>query len=92
MKFNHKATKICHLIKRLKKLTLAKIIFMPYFNYHAKAKSLIAQNKLVNFYFTKNHNGIKPALVLVFNDPTHPIMPIRRERWQEYLDLIKENP
>ena len=42
----------------------------------------------MNFYFTKNHNGIRPALVLVFNDLKHPVMPIRKERWQEYFDLL----
>ena len=41
-----------------------------YYNYHATAKRLIKENKLMNFYFTKNHNGIRPALVLVFNDLT----------------------
>ena len=70
---------------------------MAYFNYHAKAKNLINQKKLITFYFTENHNGISPALVLVFNDAVHPLMPIRRERWDEYLPLlnsskVKEKP
>ena len=60
-----------------------------YFNYHATAKNLIVEGKLINYYFTENHNGIKPALVLVFNDIKHPLMPIRQNRWKEYLNLIK---
>ena len=52
------------------------------------AKRLISENKLVQFYFTERHNNISPALVLVFNDPVHPVMPIRKEKWQEYLSLI----
>ena len=63
---------------------------MGYFNYHATAKLLISENKLKNFYFTSNHNGIKPALVLVFDDVKHPIMPIRQHRWQEYLYLVEK--
>ncbi len=61
---------------------------MAYFNYHATAKRLITEGKLINYYFTDKHNKISPALVLVFNDITHPIMPIRIEKWKEYLLLI----
>lgn len=59
-----------------------------YYNYHATAKRLIKENKLVDFYFTANHNGIQPALVLVFTDVKHSLMPIRKERWQEYFELL----
>ena len=65
---------------------------MAYYNYHAKAKNLIKEGKLIKYYFTKNHNGISPALVLVFNDASHPIMPIREEHFSEYLDLIEKFP
>lgn len=61
---------------------------MAYFNYHATAKRLIKENKLKAFYYTEKHNQISPALVLVFDDVSHPVMPIRKEKWQEYLDLI----
>ena len=64
---------------------------MGYFNYHAKAKKLIKDGKLKKFYFTKNHNGISPALVLVFDDATHPLMPIREDHFGEYLALINDN-
>lgn len=68
---------------------MQKIVSMGYFNYHATAKKLIKEGKLKNFYFTKKHNAISPALVLCFNDVHHPIMPIRKEKFIEYLNLIK---
>lgn len=68
-----------------------KIIFMSYFNYHATAKKLITDGKLIDFFFCNNHNGICPALVLKFNDQKHPVMPIRKKHWNEYLTLIYEH-
>lgn len=59
---------------------------MAYFNYHAKAKKLISQGYLIHYEFVDNWNGIKPALVLYF-DNANP-MPIREYRWHEYLPLI----
>ena len=61
---------------------------MTYFNYHATAKRLIEEGKLIRFYFTENHNNISPALVLVFDDKLHPIMPIREQRWDEYYGIL----
>lgn len=61
---------------------------MAYFNYHATAKRLIAEGKLITFRIVAQYNGISPAMVLVFDDPTHPIMPIREARFEEYLALI----
>ena len=61
---------------------------MAYFNYHATAKRLIAQGKLKYYYFTENHRGISPALVLVFDDPAHPILPVREARFEEYLKIL----
>ncbi|MBQ3218995.1 MAG: thermostable hemolysin delta-VPH [Clostridia bacterium] len=61
---------------------------MGYFNYHATAKKLIKDGKLIKYYVTKRHNDISPALVLIFNDSRHPIMPIRKHRWSEYFELI----
>ena len=63
---------------------------MSYFNYHCTAKKLIQNGNLIWCYLTKNHNKISPALVLVFNDTKHKIMPIRKERWKEYFELIFE--
>ncbi|OTQ25795.1 thermostable hemolysin delta-VPH [Gilliamella apicola] len=59
---------------------------MSYFNYHAKAKRLIKDGHLVGYEFVDNWNGIRPALVLYF-DEAKP-MPIREYRWQEYLQLL----
>lgn len=61
---------------------------MSYFSYHATAKKLIREGKLSHFYFTADHKGICPALVLVFRDQNHPVMPIRHHRWEEYLPLL----
>lgn len=62
---------------------------MPYFNYHATAKKLIRERKLKDYLFVERYNSISPALLLLFDDYKHPIMPIRKERWEEYLSLIK---
>ena len=61
-----------------------------YFNYHATAKNLIKSGKLKNWYFTEKHNSISPALVLIFDDAKHPVMPIRFEKWNKYLPLLKD--
>ncbi len=61
---------------------------MAYFNYHAKAKSLIRENHLTGAEIVKKHNQISPALVLHFDN--HPPMPIRQHRWLEYFEILKE--
>ena len=61
---------------------------MSYFNYHATAKKLIKEKKLIKWYITQKHNNISPALVLIFDDIKHPVMPIRKERWNEYLKIL----
>lgn len=62
---------------------------MAYFNYHATAKRLIKEGKLISYRFVKHHNNISPALVLYFDDFRHPVMPIREERWGEYMKMIE---
>ena len=57
---------------------------MAYYSYHGTVRRLIAEGKLIGHYFTDNHNGIKPALVLLFDDSKHPVMPIRQHKWEEY--------
>ena len=57
-----------------------------YYNYHAKAKRLIADGHLTNFQVVPRWNLIAPALVLFF-DNNKP-MPIRKYRWEEYWELL----
>ena len=59
---------------------------MAYFNYHAKAKRLIAEGHLINYEIVENWNGISPALVLYF-DNNRP-MPIRKDRFKEYSKIL----
>ena len=61
---------------------------MPYFNYHATAKRLIREGRLTGFRFVPEYRGISPALLLFFDDPRHPVMPIREHRFSEYLTLL----
>ncbi len=63
---------------------------MPYFNYHAAAKRLIAEGKLTDYRFVERYKTISPALVLFFDDVRRPVMPIREEHWDEYLPLLGE--
>lgn len=58
-----------------------------YFNYHAKAKNLIKNGKLIDYKIVENYNNISPALLLIFDEL---VMPIRQHRWQEYFDLIEQ--
>ena len=60
---------------------------MGYFNYHATAKHLIKEGHCTNIDIVDNWNGIKPALVLFFDN--HRPMPIREYRWDEYWHLIR---
>ena len=57
-----------------------------YFNYYAKAKRLIAEGHLLKYEFLRQWGKISPALVLYF-DNEKP-MPIRENRWEEYLALL----
>ena len=62
---------------------------MGYFNYHAQAKRLIKSGKLIDYRFVAEYNGIKDVLLLIFNDEKHPVMPIRKPRQKEYIEIIK---
>ncbi len=64
---------------------------MGYFNYHATVKRLLSEEKLIGYYYTKKHNSISPALVLLFDDYRHPVLPIREERWEEYKKLLPKD-
>lgn len=62
---------------------------MPYYSYHSKAKGLIQSGHLVRFEIVDNWNGIRPALVLYFDN--HRPMPIREYRWDEYYPLLSDS-
>ena len=59
---------------------------MAYFDYHRVAKREIMAGHLVRVEYLPAWNGIAPALVLFFDDRLP--MPIRREKWGEYEELI----
>jgi len=60
---------------------------MAYFNYHAKAKKLIRDGKLIAWRIQKNESE-ETVLVLVFDDVKHPVMKIKQERIPDYLPLL----
>lgn len=62
---------------------------MPYFNYHATAKKLITQGHLISYEVVTNWNGIRPALVLYFDN--HTPMPVRESHFDEYFLLIRQS-
>ena len=68
---------------------LAKTKPMAYFNYHAKAISLIKENHCTFASLEPKHNQITPALVLHFDN--HQPMPIREHKWPFYFSLLSEN-
>ncbi len=59
-----------------------------YYNYHAKAKKLIKEGRLLFYELVDSYHGISPAMILYFDN--HAPMPIRQYRWQEYFDLIAQ--
>lgn len=63
---------------------------MTYFNYHAKAKRLIAEGHLTDYEIVDSWNDISPALVLYF-DNNRPI-PVRERMWDDYFKIINIHP
>lgn len=59
---------------------------MNYYNYHGKAKKLIKDGHLIKFEIVDRWNQIAPALVLYFDN--HRPMPIREEKWNEYMKIL----
>lgn len=60
-----------------------------YYNYHARAKGLIAEGHLTGWRLLDRYHGIRPCLLLFFDN--HRPMPIRRHRWGEYLPIIQKS-
>ena len=57
-----------------------------YFNYHSKVKQIIEKDKLIKIEIVEEYNGIKPAMLLYFEN--HQPMPIREHKWDEYISLL----
>ena len=58
-----------------------------YYNYHAKAKQLIREGHLIKSEIVDKWNNISPALVLFFDN--HKPMPIRKYRWDDYIEFCE---
>jgi hypothetical protein len=58
-----------------------------YYNYHARAKALIAEGHLTAWQLLDAFHGISPCLLLFFDN--HKPMPIRSYRWEEYWPMIR---
>ena len=63
---------------------------MGYFNYHAAVRRMIREGRLRGYRILDSYRGIRPALLLFFDDARHPVMPIREHRFSEYLPLLAE--
>ena len=59
-----------------------------YYSYHAAAKKRISAGLLQGIMIVESYHGIRPAMLLLFEDPVRPVMPIRVERWADYLPLL----
>lgn len=62
---------------------------MGYFNYHAVAKNMIKNQKLLSYEILESDG--KSVLFLYFDDIKHPIMKIKSDKIPEYLTLIEKN-
>lgn len=59
-----------------------------YYNYHARAKSLIKNGSCIGATIFDKYNHIYPALVLYFEN--HKPIPIREYMWDDYIDLLRK--
>ena len=64
-------------------------MIMGYFNYHAVAKNMIYDEKLIGYEILEIDG--KSVLLLYFDDIKHQTMKIKSERIPEYLPLIEKN-
>ncbi len=61
---------------------------MGYYSYHGAVRRLLREGKLLGYRMVEEHRGIRPALLLFFDDERHPVMPIREHRFSEYLPIL----
>ena len=59
-----------------------------YFNYHARVKRLIKEGRAIGYEFLDSYHNISPCLLILFKD--EKAMPIRVDRFDEYLKLLRE--
>ena len=57
---------------------------MPYFNYHATAKTLIKKGKLLGYYFAEKYNAISPAKAFM-------LQAIGAERIEALCDIFEQD-
>ena len=60
---------------------------MVYFNYHAKIKRLLSENKFLRCEIVESYNDISPAMLIYFDGEKNPY-PVRTHMWKEYVHLI----
>ena len=70
-------------------MRLGNLLIMSYFNYHAVAKNMIKNQKLLSYEILEIDG--KSVLILYFDDIKHPIMKIKSDKIPEYLPLLEEN-
>ena len=70
-------------------MRLGNLLIMGYFNYHAVAKNMIYDEKLIGYEILEIDG--KSVLLLYFDDIKHQTMKIKSERIPEYLPLIEKN-
>lgn len=70
-------------------MRLGNLLIMGYFNYHAVAKNMIYDKKLIGYEILERDG--KSVLFLYFDDIKHPIMKIKSDKIPEYLPLIEKN-
>ncbi len=69
-------------------MRLGNLLIMGYFNYHAVAKNMIYDEKLIGYEILEIDG--KSVLFLYFDDIKHPIMKIKSDKIPEYLPLIEK--
>ena len=56
------------------------------FNYHAKVKKIINQDKITKIEILDEYHSISPCMLIHFKN--NPPMPIREHKWDEYIAYI----
>ena len=73
----------------IRNVRFGNLLIMGYFNYHAVAKNMIKNQKLLSYEILEIDGRF--VLFLYFDDIKHQTMKIKSERIPEYLPLIEKN-